>query len=276
MAANATGKQVLRASYELFRQDKKMAWLPVIASCSAVATIGIFVLLGWVVAPNRIGIYAGAAMGGALSSFVTILCNVALVFAATDRIEGRTPTIAGSLSHAWSRRVVIFKWTVVSVIIGSIIRAIERRVGFLGSIFAFLAAVAWSVAIFFVIPVIAFENVGPFEAVHRSSSILKARFGTVARSSLRFGLLFAVPVIAAAVVFGLGVAVATRVAALGVPIAAAGFVGLLVVGVYASAASIYMRTVLYRFVTDQPVPDMGVDLGSVLLAKSGRNGLFSR
>ena len=29
---------------------------------------------------------------------------------------------------------------------------------------------------------------------------------------------------------------------------------------YASAAGMYMRTILYRFATDQPIPDLGVDI----------------
>jgi hypothetical protein len=32
---------------------------------------------------------------------------------------------------------------------------------------------------------------------------------------------------------------------------------------YASAAGIYMRTILYRFATDQPVPEIGVDMANV-------------
>ena len=44
------------------------------------------------------------ACGSVVATAATVIFNVALVFAATDRIEGRTPTIGGSLAQAWGRR----------------------------------------------------------------------------------------------------------------------------------------------------------------------------
>jgi hypothetical protein len=32
------------------------------------------------------------------------------------------------------------------------------------------------------------------------------------------------------------------------------------VSMYASAAGMYMRTILYRFAMNQPIPDLGVDV----------------
>ena len=59
----------------------------------------------------------------------TVIFNVALVFAATDRIEGRTPTIGGSLARAWGRRSVIFEWALLSAVVGTAIRALEEQAG---------------------------------------------------------------------------------------------------------------------------------------------------
>jgi len=112
-----------------------------------------------------------------------------------------------------------------------------------------------------VVPVLAFENVGPIEAVKRSSSIFKARFGTVARGGLRFGLLFVGLVLAALAVIALGIVISVaNFAVIGAPLAFLGFVALIGVGMYATAAGMYMRTILYRFATDQPIPDLGVDV----------------
>ncbi len=51
--------------------------------------------------------------------------------------------------------------------------------------------------------------------------------------------------------------------AVGVPVAVLGFVALVGVGMYASAAGMYMRTILYRFATGRPIPDLGVDVSQV-------------
>ena len=40
-----------------------------------------------------------------------------------------------------------------------------------------------------------------------------------------------------------------------------GIVGLIGVSMYASAAGMYMRTILYRFAIGKPIPDLGVDVG---------------
>ena len=63
-------------------------------------------------------------------------------------------------------------------------------------------------------------------------------------------------------VFGVVIS-AGGLAPLGVPVAVLGFAALIAVGMYASAAGMYMRTILYRFATDQPIPDLGVDVSQV-------------
>jgi hypothetical protein len=195
-----------------------------------------------------------------VATAATVIFQVALVFAATDRIEGRTPTISGSLAQAWGRRRVIFSWAILSAVVGTAIRLLEQRLGLVGRLIGFAGGLAWAVATFLVIPVLAFENVGPLEAVKRSSSILKARFGTVARGGLRFGLLFLGFSLGALVVLFVGViCIAKHAYVIGVPIAVLGFVLLIGISMYASAAGMYMRTILYRYATDQPIPDLGVD-----------------
>jgi hypothetical protein len=203
-----------------------------------------------------------SACGSVVATAATVIFNVALVFAATDRIEGRTPTIASSMAQAWERRGVIFQWALLSAAVGTAIRLLEQRLGLVGRILGFAGGLAWIVATYLVIPVLAFENLGPIDAVKRSSSILKARFGTVTRSGLRFGAIFAGLSIAAVLVVMFGVVlIAARAYVIGVPVAIAGFAALIGIGMFAQAAGMYMRTILYRFATERPIPDLGLDVG---------------
>src|SRR6202044_2482680 len=209
---------------------------------------------------NGIAIIIALACGSVVATAATVIFNVALVFAATDRIEGRTPTIGGALAQAWGRRRVIFSWGLLSAGGGAPIRLLEQRLGLVGRLIGFAGGLAWAVATFLVIPVLAFEDVGPIEAVKRSSSILKARFGTIARGGLRFGFLFLGLSLGALAVLAIGVVcIAKHAWVVGVPVAVLGFVLLIGVSMYAQAAGMYMRTILYRFATDQPIPDIGVD-----------------
>jgi hypothetical protein len=267
MAKNPNGRAVLNASFKLLRQDRRMIWLPVMATVTALICFA--VVSGPIALALRhsgFGVFLALLCGSAVASAATVIFNVALVFAASERIEGRTPTVGGALAQAWGRKGIIFQWALVSAVVGTAIRLLEQRLGLVGRILGFAGGLAWVVATYLVIPVLAFEDVGPIEAVKRSSSIFKSRFGTVARSGLRFGLLFGAASILAAVVCGIGVALAsagpaTRV--VGVLIAVLGFGALIGISMYASAAGIYMRTILYRFATDKPVPEIGVDMANV-------------
>jgi hypothetical protein len=262
-AKNPTGKAILRASLQLFRQDPQMIWLPVMATVTAVIAFGIVtgplvLVLGY----TGYALIIAIACGSVVATAATVIFNVALVFAANDRIEGRTPTISSSMAQAWGRRGVIFEWALLSAVVGAAIRLLEQRLGLVGRILGFAGGLAWIVATYMVIPVLAFENLGPIDAVKRSSSILKARFGTVTRSGLRFGAIFAGLSIAALLVFALGFAlIVGRAYVIGVPVAIAGFAALVGIGMYGQAAGMYMRTILYRFATERPIPDLGVDVG---------------
>lgn len=271
MARNPTGKALLRASFDLFRQDPQMIWLPLIAAAAsfcafAVVATPLFFALG----ADRVGVVFALLVGGIAATTASLVFQVAVVFAATDRIEGRTPTVRGSIAKAWTRRSTIFKWAVLSAVVGVAVNALERRFGALGVILRFTSALAWSVATFLVLPVLAFEDVGPIEAVKRSSSILKARFGTVARGGLRFGLLFIAWTFAAMAVLMIGLALVPGNPFVGVPVAALGVLCVIGVVMFASVAGLYLRTILYRFATGQSVPNLGIDLSGALDA-SGRS-----
>jgi hypothetical protein len=128
-----TGKQLLRASLGLFRQNRKMIWLPVLSGLtSAVA----FLAISGVVAVPLLRAYGPSPWavlylfpGIMASSFVGVYFNVALVFAANEQIEGRRITVRLALSMAWSRRRVVFSWALLSAVVGTVIRAVESRLG---------------------------------------------------------------------------------------------------------------------------------------------------
>jgi hypothetical protein len=262
--ANPNGKAILRASLDLFRQDRQMIWLPVMATVTAVIAFALVsVPITMAIGRTGLAVIVALVCGSVVATSATVIFNVALVFAATDRIEGRTPTVRGSLAQAWQRKGVIFRWAILSAVVGTAIRLLEQRLGLVGRLIGLAGGLAWAVATFLVIPVLAFENVGPLEAVKRSSSILKECFGTIARSGLRFGFLFVGLSLGAVAVLALGVALATAHAVVvGVTIAVVGFVLLIGISMYAAAAGMYMRTILYRYATHQVVPALGVDISN--------------
>lgn len=130
-----------------------------------------------------------------------------------------------------------------------------------GLIVRWLAGVAWALASYFVVPLIAVNDLGPVEALRLSTRTFKERWGSTVRVNLRLGALGA----AFTVVLVIGV-VATMVCWSSSPILGAligvGFavvaVGLFVV---MQALETYASVALYRFSVGLPV--VGFDEGSV-------------
>ncbi len=120
--------------------------------------------------------------------FIVVFFNVALVHASREAFEGRQVSIRSSIGHASVRIGKIFAWAAFAATVGTVINIIMERLGPLGSIVGGLLGFAWSIAVFFVVPVLAYEDVGPWQAVKRSAEILKEKWGESLAANVSFGL----------------------------------------------------------------------------------------
>ena len=75
---------------------------------------------------------------------------------------------------------------------GVILQILEDRLGWIGQIVIGLIGFAWSLATFFVVPVIAYEDVGPIEALKRSGNLMKEKWGESIGANFSFGVFFIV------------------------------------------------------------------------------------
>ncbi len=278
--ATPAARHLLRSSLTTFRQDIGVIWVPIACGFAlTAATVGLwllavrqitsFQLANW---PADIAIIAGLFVATLGTTFI----NVVVVFCATDRIEGRRPDVRAAFTSAWGRRGVIVRWTVLAFAVGSVLRVIERRTGPLGAgIFGLLGALAWGAATLLVEPVLAYEGLGPVTAVRHSAGLVRRRFGPVAKTALGFGGLFAawLLVFCAVVIVGI-VLIASSQPLLGIPVTALGALGVVAFIQVGITAGTYVQTILYRFATDQPVPDLGVDLTATF--QKGSSALVAR
>jgi len=82
----------------------------------------------------------------------------------------------------------IFAWSMFAATVGMILRLLAENLGSLGKILIGLIGIVWSVATFFVVPVIAYENVGPIAALKRSAQMMKEKWGERIGAGFSFGL----------------------------------------------------------------------------------------
>lgn len=174
--------ELTKSSAHVLSQDKELMVFPLIS-----AVMLVLVSVGFI-APMVVLAGKGKDVEGPLgiavtfafyvvSYFVIFFCNSALVGAALIRLRGGDPTVADGFRIAGGKVGVIFAYALVAATVGMILRAIQQRAGFLGRIVSGLFGMAWNLATFLVVPVLVNENLGPIEAVKRSTDLLKKTWG---------------------------------------------------------------------------------------------------
>jgi hypothetical protein len=114
---------------------------------------------------------------------------MALIHCTRLYFNGEEVTVRAGLQFSMSRIGVIFSWAFFAATIGLLLRVIQENVGWVGKIITGLIGVVWSIATFFVIPVIAYEKIGPVDAVKRSSQLMKEKWGESLGANFSLGLI---------------------------------------------------------------------------------------
>lgn len=192
----STTWELAKVSWGVLRDDKELALLPVLSAiCAILVSATFFVPL--IAMPKLLSLghpgpfqYVGLFLFYFANYFVVIFFNTALIHAATIRLRGGHPKLSDGLNFAWEHVVAIAQWAAVAATVGMILRAIEERVGWLGKIIVALIGAAWTMATYFVVPVIVYEQLGPIDAVKRSAAMFRETWGERVVASVSFGLLF--------------------------------------------------------------------------------------
>lgn len=206
--------ELVKASGSVLAEDKQLLVFPLVSSIATVIVSLAFIVpalgLGVLDGLDEGHISAGGYVLGFLfylsQYFVIFYFNAALIGAVMIRLDGGSPTVGDGLRVANSKLGAIFGYAMIAATVGMILRAIQERVGFLGSIITGLIGVAWTLATSMVVPVLVTRDVGPIEAVKESALLLKKTWGENiignAGIGIVFGfLMFATVILAAVMVF---------------------------------------------------------------------------
>lgn len=191
-----------------------------------------------------------------VSTFIVIFFNVALAACAVRSLRGEDTRVSEGISAALGRLGPIIGWTLVTTTVGLILRALEKRFGFLADIAIWLAGAAWAVASFFVIPVVALEGTGPIASLKRSAAVVKARWGEGATGAATIGVATFLISLAIALVGGVvGVALlAVPLVPVGVAVLAATVVAIVVVSFISAALGQIFRVAVYQYAISGSAP----------------------
>jgi hypothetical protein len=185
--------QLVKQSFAILRSDKQMMLFPVFSAVSCfvltaiIATGGAFMLLparaaalaaGQQFHPNQSPMFLlGLFTLYVVNYFVIVFFNVALVGVANSRLMGGTWTFRDGIELAWARKGTILQWALVAATVGVILRTLEERLGLIGRLIMRIIGIAWALACYFVVPVLAFEDLTPIAAVKRSAKLFRDTWG---------------------------------------------------------------------------------------------------
>ena len=264
----ANGWGLAKQSFAVLRMDKELLLFPLISGIACLLVLASFALPLWnspyvsVVlndhqVPQDPLAYVILFLFYTVNYFVIVFFNSALVACAVIRFKGGDPTLGDGLRAAANRAPQILAWALLSATVGVILRTIESYSEKVGQIAAALLGGAWSIATYFVVPVLVVERVNPFEAVQRSFAVLRktwgealsAQFGIGVITFLAIIVLGILPIVAGGMVFA-----ASGSVWLGGVLIAAGLAGMMVVALVSSTLDSILLAALYLYAAEGTAP----------------------
>ncbi|KZC15994.1 hypothetical protein RHOFW510R12_14605 [Rhodanobacter sp. FW510-R12] len=252
---------LMKASAAVLRSDKSLLVFPLLSGlCTLLVAASFLVPVGMAMVGQQ---QAGEQIGRHMSAgtyllmfcfylvqyFVIIFFQTALTGVALMHLRGEPASVGAGFALARARLPQILGYALIAATVGLLLRMVQERLGLIGRLAAGFIGLAWTVATFLVVPVLAGEGVGPVDAVKRSVELLKRSWGEnlIGNGGIGvvFGLLMVLAVLLGAAL--IGGAVALQSAAAIVLAAVVVVLGLTLLGlVQASLQGIYSAA-LYRY-----------------------------
>lgn len=268
-ARTAMASAIMSAAWSILKQDKVLLWLPIMSSVSMMMLVGSYF------APTIVEIMTGRSMVEGIRQVeplsqatlfvsyvatygVGIFFNTALAICVLRKLEGKVPTIGNGLKEALFCLPHVLGWAVVSSTVGLLLKAIEQRSGFFQRMIVSMVGLAWGVATFLVVPILAAERKGPFEAVQQSVQLLRRTWGENLLAGMGFGALYFLWSIPGMFAFVVGAGLISSHLVLAIAIMVTSILYFPVLGLILSTMSTIFDVVLYRYARLGAIPP-GID-----------------
>ena len=252
----SNGLTIAKNSFKVLRENRQLIVFPILSGISIILIFASFFtvilgIAGWNVDNMRdlgtIGSYVVLFVFYIINYFVVVFFNMALIHCTSLYFKGEEVTIRKGIDFSMSRISSIFAWAVFAGTIGAVLKIIQENLGSLGKIITGIIGIVWSVATFFVVPVIAYENLGPVGAFKKSANLMKEKWGERIGAGFSFFLIEVVAVLAIGIV---GFVLASVNVIAGVAIAVIGILLLLTV---ISALKTIFISAIYHNIQGDPV-----------------------
>jgi hypothetical protein len=202
---------LVKTSWDILMDDKKLLVFPLLSGIVSLIVILTFalplLLTGSFLNMTGLGpivFYGLLFVFYAVSYFVVIFFNTALITCVNARLNGKEATIGDGLSNALRHFGPILAWALISATVGLILQVLEDKAGFIGQIAASLIGGAWGLVTFFVVPILILEDKGVADSVKDSVSLIRKTWGeSIVGGGSIFLVFLVIGIIAAAGIFAL-------------------------------------------------------------------------
>lgn len=258
----ANGWELMKESFRVLRMDKELLLFPLISGIACVLVLASFAAPLWN-SPYLTGIMDDGEIPNDpvayvlifafyfVNYFVILFFNSGLVACAIIRLKGGDPTVSDGMRAARSRLPQILAWALVSATVGMILRIIESYSEKAGQFAAALLGGAWSIATYFVVPVMVVEQAGPIDAVKRSFAVLRKTWGEALTANFGIGFLRLLACLPCVVLLVIGtVMLGSGSATLGAVLIGGGIFSLIMVLLISSALDSIILAALYLYANE--------------------------
>ena len=174
------GWQEASHCWRLIVDDPYLLILPSVSLALVSASWGsVYLLTSLVVGDFALRMLIAGVAGLYPLAFVGTFFGVAFVAVADGRLRGRRTSIGEGLRIARGKAGAIAKWSLLSSGVGLILQLLQHVKGdlLMGPVFSWIAGASWTVLTFFVVPVLAFEELSLRDTLRRSGRIIGERWG---------------------------------------------------------------------------------------------------
>ncbi len=258
------GWELTKQSWRLLMLDKELLVFPLLSGLACFLVLAGFFAGAFATGITQRENAAGETVAWVMlfawyfaNYFVIVFFNSALVACAMIRFRGGDPTLGDGLRAAGARIAQIVAWVLLAATVGVVLRVIQERVGFIGKIVVAMLGAGWTIATYFIVPVLVVEKLGPIDALGRSAALLKQTWGESVVSNVGIGLITSLVTFAVIIVAGFATVVLfVKMGSFAVLLAggAAIVVFLIIASLVSSALSTIVLSALYLYAAEKKVP----------------------
>lgn len=260
-------KMLVRESLNVLKQDKELAWFPVLTTITSLvalvafmAAFFFFVMQGDIhMLDNADSRQADIIGYVALFVYYLMMMFIANYFLAgvytivKGRFSGKNLSFSDGMANASKHASKIFVWSLISATVGVILRIISDKSALIGKIVAGLFGAAWGILTYFSLPSLVIGERTIKESFKESASVIRKTWGETI--IVNFGISLFLGLLSF-LVFAVAIGIAIIIPSTGmiVTLALLLFIYILAVSIVGSTLGSIIKLALYEYATTGVVP----------------------